>query len=196
MIGFFAWRIYRPATGETERTTTEVLRYAFPLAYSSCLQQTIPLLINAIISRLPDAPQALAAFGVIRGFLFLLSGPMRNLQQAYLTLVRRVEDNRIINRFFLRVASGMALIMLLIALPLNRLILGDIMGLDAEMRAYIVLPLIISAFYPFLYGMTNLLRGVFAGAHRTGMLGRSTIAKSCFMLALLGLTSLYPIPIP
>ena len=194
VISFLAWRIYELPESDTERTTGEILRYAFPLAYSSCLQQTIPLLINAIISRLPDAPQALAAFGVIRGFLFLLSGPMRNLQQAYLTLVRQVEDNRVINRFFLRVASGMALIMILIALPLNGIILGEVMGLASDMRTYITLPLIACAIYPFLYGMTNLLRGVFAGAHRTGMLGRSTIAKTCFMLTMWLATIFIPVP--
>jgi len=196
VVSFFAWRIYKPTQGDTERSTGEIFRYAFPLAYSSCLQQTIPLLINAIISRLPDAPQALAAFGVIRGFLFLLSGPMRNLQQVYLTLVREADDNIIIKQFFLRVASGMALIMLLIAWPLNKLILGTVMGLDTEMRLYITLPLIACAIYPFLYGLTNLLRGVFAGAHQTGMLGRSTITKMCYMLCLWGATTLFPIPVP
>ncbi len=195
VVSFFAWRIYEMPDGDTERTTGEILRYAFPLAYSSCLQQTIPLLINAIISRLPDAPLALAAFGVIRGFLFLLSGPMRNLQQAYLTLVRKAEDNKIIKQFFLRLASGMALIMVLIALPLNGLVLGRVMGLAPDMRLYITWPLIACAGYPFLYGMTNLLRGVFAGAHRTGMLGRSTIAKMCYMLCVWILCSFFTIPV-
>ncbi len=87
LMGLFARHCPQPVTEEPEKGTKEILRFAFPLAYSSCLQQTIPLLINAIISRLPDAPLALASFGVIRGFLFLLAGPMRNLQQAYLTLV-------------------------------------------------------------------------------------------------------------
>ena len=195
VIGFFSWRIYQPVEEGEERTIAEILRYAFPLAYSSCLQQTIPLLINAIISRLPDAPQALAAFGIIRGFLFLLAGPMRNLQQAYLTLVRNIADNRTIYRFFLRVAGGMAFIMLLIAIPLNGLVLGTVMGLDDTMRSYITWPLIVCAVYPFFYGMTNLLRGIFAGAHRTGMLGRSTIAKSCFMLAVWGTTVYVTVPI-
>ncbi len=194
-ISLFAWRIYQLPENDTERSTGEILRYAFPLAYSSCLQQTIPLLINAIISRLPDAPQALAAFGVIRGFLFLLAGPMRNLQQAYLTLVREAADNKIILQFFRRTAGGMALIMILIALPLNGFILGDVMGLDPQMRAYITWPMLACAVYPFLYGLTNLLRGVFAGAHRTGMLGRSTIAKTTFMLGVWAVSSFYPAPV-
>ena len=59
-----------------------MVRFAWPLVSSSGLQQAVPLLINAIISRLPDGTLALAAFGVVRGFIFLLAGPMRNLQQA------------------------------------------------------------------------------------------------------------------
>ncbi len=195
VIGLLAWRIYETPKSETERTTGEILRYAFPLAYSSCLQQTIPLLINAIISRLPDAPQALAAFGIIRGFLFLLSGPMRNLQQAYLTLVREIGDNRVIRQFFHRVAAGMAVIMILVALPLNGPVLGRVMGLDEQMRLYITWPMIACAVYPFLYGLTNLLRGVFAGAHRTGMLGRSTLAKTGYMLGIWALAGFLTVPV-
>jgi hypothetical protein len=97
-MAWFAWRVALPADGSREKSTAQIFRYAFPLAYSSCLQQTIPLVINAILGRLPDAPLALAAFGIIRGFLFLLAGPMRNLQQAYLTLVHQEADYRVLRR--------------------------------------------------------------------------------------------------
>ena len=65
VIGFFAWKVHLPATNDPEKSPREVLRYAFPLAYSSGLQQAVPLLINAIISRLPDRTMALAAFGCL-----------------------------------------------------------------------------------------------------------------------------------
>jgi hypothetical protein len=152
-------------------------------------------LINAIISRLPDGPQALAAFGVIRGFLFLLAGPLRNLQQAYLTLVVSRADNRVLLKFFRRVSGGMALLMILIAWPFNRLALGEIMGLNDEMRSYIIVPLLLCALYPILYGASNLLRGVFAGAHRTACLGKSTIWKSTYMLACWGVFTIFPPPL-
>ena len=195
IVGLFAWRLRIRYQHEEERSTGEIIAYAFPLAYSSCLQQTIPLTINAIISRLPDAPQALAAFGVIRGFLFLLAGPLRNLQQAYLTLVVSHADNRVLLKFFRRVSGGMSLIMVLIALPLNQLVLGDIMGLNEEMRSYIVVPMLLCSVYPILYGASNLLRGAFAGAHKTAFLGKSTIWKSVYMLAFWGLFTLFPPPL-
>jgi len=182
VIGFFAWKVRVRHSRGVERSTGEVLRYAFPLAYSSCLQQTIPLLINAIISRLPDAPLALAAFGVIRGFLFLLAGPMRNLQQATMTLVTDSAGHKVLFGFFRRVAIGMALIMLLIALPLSRPVLGGIMGLDDAMRSYIAWPLLLCTLYPALYGAANLLRGRFASVHKTASLGTSTLFKTGFML--------------
>jgi hypothetical protein len=184
IIGFFAWRVTLPATTEEESNFAEILRYGLPLAYSSGLQQTVPLIINAIISRLPDGTLALAAFGVIRGFLFLLAGPMRNLQQAYLTLVRREEDHAVLVRFFIKVSCGMALIMLLIAWPLNGPVLGTIMGLDVGMRHYITWPLTVCALFPILYGAANLLRGWFSGAHLTARLGYSTFYKALLMLAL------------
>jgi len=154
-------------------------------------------LINAIISRLPEAPLALAAFGIIRGFLFLLAGPMRNLQQAGMTLVTNAADHQVLVIFFRRVATGMALVMLLIALPpFNALILGDVMGLDAAMRAYITWPLLLCMFYPALYGAANLLRGRFASAHKTASLGLSTIFKTLYMLLCWAILVPLALPVP
>ncbi len=158
------------------------MRYSFPLAYSSCLQQTIPLLISSIIGRLHDGAMALAAFGVIRGFLFLLAGPMRNLQQAYLTLVKTVADNRTLLRFSVAISIGLGLLVLLTAWPLNQFILGDLLGIKTELRHYLQLPLAACTIFPLFYGLTNLLRGWFAGASQTGQLGRSTLLKSGFLL--------------
>jgi len=196
VIGLFAWRVHLPFDGEAgEKGTTEILRFAFPLAYSSCLQQTIPLLICAIIGRLPDGALALAAFGIIRGFLFLLAGPMRNLQQAYLTLVTDTPGYRVLVVFFFRVAAAMGLFMLLTAYPLSGPVLGQVMGLKADMRDYIALPMAACAVYPFLYGAANLLRGWFTGEHRTGQLGRSTVYKTLFLLACWGVILLVPLPV-
>ncbi len=183
VIALFAWRVHLPLErGLEEKNTGEILRYSLPLAYSSCLQQTIPLLIGSILGRLPDGTLALAAFGVIRGFLFLLAGPMRNLQQAYLTLVKTVADYRVLLRFNLIVAGGMGLLVLLTAGPFNELILGRLLGVELELRHYLRLPLACCALFPVFYGTSNLLRGWFAGAHQTGQLGRSTLLKCCFLL--------------
>ncbi len=196
LMAFFASRCRELPSDPEEKGTGAILRFAFPLAYSSCLQQTIPLLINAVISRLPDAPQALAAFGVIRGFMFLLAGPMRNLQQAFLTLVRSALDLRSLTLFGRWVGGSLALLTLVAAYPLNHLVLGRIMGLDANMRSYIALPLAACALFPLLYGASNLLRGWFTGAHRTGQLGRSTFYKAGFLLLCWGLVTLFPLPLP
>src|SRR6056297_676154 len=134
VMGLFAWRVHLPAEEDDRRSFGEIFRFAFPLAYSSGLQQTIPLLINAIISRLPDGTLALAAFGVIRGFLFLLAGPMRNLQQAYLTLVKSVNDYRTLVYFSSTVSAIMGGIILLTAGPFHQLILGQFLGIEIDLR--------------------------------------------------------------
>lgn len=183
VIAIFAWRVHLPLQrGAAEKTTAEILRYSFPLAYSSCLQQTIPLLISSILGRLPDGPLALAAFGVIRGFLFLLAGPMRNLQQVYLTLVKSAADFQVLVRFNIIVATGMGVVLLLAAGPFNELLIGQLLGVEAGLRHYLRLSLAACAFFPILYGASNLLRGWFAGVHQTGQLGRSTILKCSFLL--------------
>ncbi len=183
VMALFAWRVHLPLTDkETEKSTAEILRYAFPLAYSSCLQQTIPLLINSILGRLPDAPLALAAFGVIRGFLFLLAGPMRNLQQVYLTLVNTPFYYRILRRFALIVGLGLGLLVLLVAGPLAQPVLGQLLGVESQLLNYLRWPLAACALFPLLYAVSNLLRGWFAGAHKTALLGYSTFFKSGFLL--------------
>lgn len=182
LVGYFAWRHRLPPTAEVEKGAGDIFRFGLPLAFSSALQQAVPLLVAAIVSRLPDGELALAAYGVIRGLLFLLAGPMRNLQQAYLTLVRDRTDYAVLVIFFRRVAAGMALLMVLIAYPLNAPVLGWIMGLAEPMRRYIVLPLACCALFPIFYGASHLFRGYFAGEHRTGILSRSTIYKVLYLL--------------
>lgn len=193
---WFARRVHPPLdTGAEEATTGAIFRYALPLAGSSALQQTIPLLINAILGRLPDAPMALAAFGVIRGFLFLLAGPMRNLQQAYLTLVRTLEDFRQLVRFNLMVGSTLGLLLLLTAGPLSQPVLGGLLGVAEPLRAYLTVALGVCALFPVCYGASNLLRGWFAGAHLTGRLGRSTLAKSLLLVIAWPILTTWPPPV-
>ncbi|MBE0575279.1 MAG: hypothetical protein IH613_05210 [Desulfuromonadales bacterium] len=196
VIAFFAWRLKLPAEQNNENSFAGILRYGLPLAYSSGMQQTVPLLINAIISRLPDGTLALAAFGVVRGFLFMLAGPMRNLQQAYLTLVRQPADNAVLVHFLIRVSFGMAVVMLLLAWPLNGPVLGSVMGLDSAMRHYIAWPLTACALFPLIYGVSNLLRGWFSGAHLTGRLGRSTCYKALLMVVLWPVFVTLSLPLP
>jgi hypothetical protein len=197
LMGGFAWRCHVRHTGSAdERGTLDILRFAFPLAYASCLQQSVPLFINAIISRLPDGPLALASFGVIRGFIFLLGGPMRNLLQAYQTLVKTDADYRVLVRFFRWVGSGLAILTLVIAFPLQGPVLGTLMGLDAATRAYIALPLAGCSLYCYLYGAVSLLRGWFTGEDRTSELGRSVIYKVLFLGVCWGALLLFPLPVP
>ncbi len=183
LMAYFAWRVHLPLTEQPdEKTAGQIFRYALPLAYSSCLQQTIPLLINSILGRLPDAPLALAAFGVIRGFLFLLAGPMRNLQQVYLTLVNTASDYQVLRRFAIVVALGLGLLVLLVAGPAAQPILGQLLGLEAGLLNYLRFPLAACALFPLLYAVSNLLRGWFAGEHKTALLGYSTLFKCGFLL--------------
>ncbi len=178
---WFAWKTYIPCAAEVEKSLGAIFRYAFPLSFSSAMQQTVPLMISAIISRLPDSASALAAFGIIRGFIFLLAGPMRNLQQAYLTLIKGREDFQTLTIFYRRVALGMGLITLAIAYPFNRMVLGQAMGLNVELRHYIALPLAICALYPAISGVIYLYRGAYSAKHRTAFLSWATLCKVTYL---------------
>ncbi len=201
LMGFFAWRCHIPFDGDTipaggEKGTMQILRFALPVAFSSGLQQTIPVVISAIISRLPDANIALAAFGVIRALLFMLAGPMRNLQQVYLTLVNSAADYRAVVRFYWYTSLIMGILTLLIALPGNELVFGGIFDLKTDMRNYIVLPLCLCALFPVAYGGTNLLRAGFTAHHRTTVLGQATTVKFAYLLLCWLLSLAVPVAIP
>ena len=184
LISWCAWRICTiPETAPQERDFAGVVRFAWPLVSSSGLQQAVPLIINAIISRFPDGTLALAAFGVVRGFIFLLAGPMRNLQQACMALLQHADDYRVMARFADRVSLFLGLLTLLIAGPLNEPVLGQIMGLDEALRTQIRWPLAACALYPWLIGVTHLQRGWFSVEHLTGMVGRATLYKVLLLLA-------------
>lgn len=198
VVGIYALRMPRetPIPGLDEKGTKEILRFGFHLAYASCFQQAIPLLISALLGRLPDATIALAAYGVLRGFLFLLAGPLRNLQQTYQALVHRSEDFATMIRFHRWIGGILAISILFVAFPLRGPVLGGLMGLDAQMCDYIALPLACSALYPLLYGSTNVLRGYFTSQHRTFELGRSTVYKVVFLLVVWGVLLIFPLPLP
>jgi hypothetical protein len=167
---------------DRQQTPLKVLRFALPVAFSSGLQQTIPVVINAIISRLPDANLALAAFGVVRAIMFMLAGPMRNLQQVYLTMVESAADYKMVVRFFYRTSAVMAVLVLLLAFPFNNLILKQVLGIADDLRMYIVTPLAWCAIFPLFYGATNLLRAHFTGSGQTLVLGQATILKFAYLL--------------
>ncbi len=193
---WFAWKGYTPCADEGEKSLGAIFRYALPLSFSSAMQQTVPLMISAIISRLPDSAPALAAFGIIRGFIFLLAGPMRNLQQAYLTLVKGRVDSQTLATFYRWVALGMGLITLSIAYPLNEMVLGKAMGLNENLRHYISLPLAFCALYPAFSGIIYLYRGVYSANHRTVFLSWSTLCKVAYLCLCWLLLTLKSMTIP
>lgn len=197
VITWLAWKTHTPFQKNIEeKNIAQIIRYSFPLAFSSFLQQTIPLLISSIIGRLSDGPLALAAFGLIQGFLFLLAGPMRNLQQAYLTLVKTERDYQTLLKFSVTIAGSLGILLVLTAGPLNQLVVGHLLGADPELRSYLRLSLGACALFPIFYGGTSLLRGWFAGADLTTKLSRATVAKCCFLAIVWWPLVHFQLPIP
>lgn len=171
------------ADSETE-SFGQLVRFALPLCFSSGLQLTIPLLVSAIISRLPDGKEALAGFGVIRSFLFMLAGPQRNLQQAYLALVHSKEDNRQLWRFNLLAGGVLATLMILIAVPFSATVLGQWMGLTAVLRQQIALPMVICALFPVGVGLIYQNAGRLTETNHTGTIGTAVCLKAVYLLLL------------
>jgi len=185
IICLLLWRAHpRVQAPGPEKNLREIFSYGLPLAYSSCLQQAIPLLISGIIGRFSDGAMALAAFGVLRGLVFLLAGPMRNLQQAHLALVKSRRDSHLLIRFSLSLAVTLSILFLMAAGPFQQVIMGNLLGVETDLSQYLQSALALSAIFPFFYGASNFLRGWFSGVEKTGLLGKATVIKCLFILVL------------
>ena len=182
----FAARSWLPEAGVPPLPLGALLRFGLPLALSSGLQLSVPLLISAILGRLPDAALALAGFGVLRGFLFLIGGPQRNQQQSYLALVHRRGDGLVLLRFNLLAGGLLALLMLLIAGPLSGPVLATAMGLPPELQPTLKLALLLSALFPVTTGLVYQLAGLLTRRGETLAISRAVLTKLLFLGILWG----------
>jgi len=174
-----AWPVWRRmGVGSQPAGYGSILRFALPLMLNSALENAMVVLVNIVLGRLQQADLALAAFGVARGLLMLMTTPLRNLAQTAQALAHSAEDVMIVRRFALGATLVfVAIIGVLFYSPLQGWVLSDVLGLGEELREAVVPGVLLFALAPFCWSAASLYRGLLAGARRTGVLAFTGFAR-------------------
>ena len=165
-----------PVTHGTTPTLSELWRFTWPLTVNQLSENGIAVLLNVFIGRLANADLALAAFGVVRGLVMLLTVPMRNLAPTAQALVRSRQDLRVMIGFTLRVVGVFTLLVgVLFYTPLREVVLLRVIGLEPELAAYAAPATLLALAVPFQWGIAATFRGLMTAVRRTGSLATSAV---------------------
>jgi Na+-driven multidrug efflux pump len=94
---------------------------------------------------------------------------MRNVMQTSQTLVKKMEDVKIIFQFtFTMILFYIGLVFILFFTPLRNLILNGIMGLTLELSEYSVPALKLMLLLSVFWGISYAFRGVLSAIRKTG----------------------------
>ncbi len=182
-----------PKGGAPVTSYREIWQFAWPLFANQMGENGLPLVINFFLGRLFRADLALAAFGVMRGLVNLLAGPVRSLAQTTQALVATREDMGVLLRFTVRVALGFAgLVILLFYTPLRGVVLEGVMGLSPELSGYIAPAMLVAVIVPLFWSFTATFRGLLAAAKRTRMLAISAGFRVALIAAVGSVTLALP----
>ena len=169
-----AWpycRALPASTGDELPTKRALWRFSWPMMLNNGSEMGVVFIINLFLGRLASPEVALAAFGVVHGLVSFLFSPMRNLAQTAQTLTGSRADAGVLVRFTLHLVLGFGLLaLLLFYTPLATVVLDDIMGLDAQLRAYCEPAMRMAFAMALFWALSALFRGMLAGARSTGML--------------------------
>lgn len=171
----------------------ELWRFGWPLMVNHSAEGSLPLIINFFLGRLANPDLALATFGVVRGLVWLLTSPLRNLAQTTQALVKHREDLAVIFRFTLHsVLAFTVLVLILFYTPLRGLLLRDVMGLSDELARACVPGLLVALTVPVFFGYAAVLRGLMGVARQTRVLALTAIGRFAMVIGVVSLTLFLP----
>ncbi|UCZ57449.1 hypothetical protein LGV61_04000 [Desulfurispirillum indicum] len=168
-----------------------LIGFALPLMYSMSMQHLSTLLVNGMVARLSDSALGLAAFTIVRGFIFLFYGPFQSLQQTVITLAENRETLRRIVLFAIALLAGLSVALLSIQFLFHHTVLTGWMAIEAHLVEYLRWPVLLTTGYGILYCTNHLLKATTTRELKTLRIGASsTIKILCVMLASLAMLSL------
>lgn len=168
----------------TNLTLKEILLFWAPLAGMWLFMGVEQPGITAVIARLADAKENLAAFGVTLSIALIIEAPIIQLLAAATALADNREDYRRLLNFMHILAIGLTAIHLLLALtPLYGLLLQKVLGVPDS-----ILPMAKSSFlvmtpWAAVIGYRRLWQGVLI---RYGRSGKITLSMLCRLAATMG----------
>ena len=169
---------------EPSVTDDDMLRFSTPLVVNMLLWWSTPLLINSVLARSPFPAEAIAAFVVVEGVAWFLAAPVGQYQHVSIGLVDCRYTHRAVYRWSLVLATGVALLVALVSIPLVRsAVLGAVFGLDPGLLSDIGAALPFAVAYPLLYGHRQYYQGLFTRSGRSDAVGWGATLRVASVLA-------------
>lgn len=167
----------------------EVLRFFWPLALIMIIQGFSRPLINLYISRESDGAESLATLTVIYSLAHVLYGWVNEIRSLPPAFKGRSETYAPILRF--SVACGLVSFGLMVALfwtPVREYVLGNLLGIGAELTSRARVPLIIFTYFPLTVMFRAYLHGVGLVERKTRAMAPSAFARVAAILVVLLVT--------
>ena len=156
----------------------ELWRFSVPIMLMQTAESGVAFTTNFFLGRLAQPELAIAAFGVLDSLVRVLLSPLRNLTQTCQALIRSPGDARVLVGFGVQVALLFAASMLVLLIPAApSLVLQDIMGLPADMAAYVAPALPLCALMALCMAGATLCRGLLIARRRTGALAVASVMR-------------------
>ena len=169
---------------EPGATDDDMLRFSTPLMVNVLLWWSTPLLIHSVLARSPFPAEAIAAFVVVEAVAWFLAAPVGQYQHVSIGLVDCKHAHRAVQRWALFLATGVALLVALVSIPLVRsAVLGAVFGLDSGLLSDIGAALPFAVAYPLLYGHRQYCQGLFIRSGRSDAVGWGAALRVASVLA-------------
>lgn len=175
---------------EFRATDDRMLRFSTPLMINVLLWWSTPLVINSVLARSPFPAEAIAAFVVVEAVAWFLAAPVGQYQHVSIALVDSKRSHRAAQRWSLILATGVALLVALVAIPsVGRAVLGTVFALDAGLLSDIRAALPFAVAYPLLYGHRQYYQGLFTRSGRSDAVGWGAALRvaTVLLVAVVGL---------
>jgi hypothetical protein len=160
----------------------------FPLAVMWIFMAIEQPGVNAIIARLPQAKENLAAYGVTFSFALIIESPIIQMLAAATALTDGIRNYRRLLRFMHLWAVGLTALHLLLGLtPLYGIILRNLLGVPEQIIEISRIAFLIMTPWSATIGYRRLWQGVLI---RYGKTGRISYTMFCRLAATLGTLAL------
>ena len=158
-------------------STGRILRFWWPLASTWLLMAFEGVFLTAVLGRLPDAPENLAAYGVAFAVAILVESPVILLMSAATALVDGPQGYRALWTFTVRLNATITAVMLVVSLPAVWNPLGHALGLETRVVELVQGALWFLLPWPAAIGDRRFHQGLLIRNQRTGFVAVGTVLR-------------------
>jgi hypothetical protein len=156
----------------------QLIRFLLPLVLTVVAQELSGQVLNGGITRVPDATETLASYGLAWGIVTLLASPLNQVKQLGLVLVENVPCFVQVRRFVAVLGSLLAGILVVLALsPLGTWVVEGLHGISSELGGTVRTAILWLAPYPIVRGGTLFYSGLLLRIRRADVASLAILAN-------------------